>query len=85
MTERTQIYVKVISASGEAWRPADALRLPEDVYEIVTVRHEAGEKPQFAPGRRVRCRPYELTDHDLILVAHEPADSSTHPDKEKDS
>jgi hypothetical protein len=73
-TDEVQIYVRVAGPSGEAWRPARARPLPGDVFEILEVTLQPGETPKFRPGDRVTCRPYELTDHDLVRVAHARAD-----------
>ena len=72
MSGEVQIYVKVSLAGGvSAWRPASAMAHPGGVYEIVSVGAAAGETPEFGVGDRVACRPYDLTDHDVVLVAHQ--------------
>ena len=74
MSSTVQIYVKVsIAGCASAWRPAAAVAHPGDVYEIVSVAASPGERPEFGAGDRVTCRPYELTDHDMVLVAHQRA------------
>jgi len=72
-TDEVQIYVRVTGPSGEAWRPARARPQPGDSFEIVEVSLAPGETAQFGRGDRVTCRPYDLTDHDVVRVAHERA------------
>lgn len=76
MVGEVLIYVRVTGAAGEAWRPARALQHPGDIYEILDVSLLPGETGRFAAGDRVTCRPYELTDHDIVRVAHERAPAS---------
>lgn len=73
MSEEVQIYVRVSGQAGEAWRPARALLHDGGIYEILDVALQPGETGRFAAGDRVTCRPYELTDHDIVRVAHERA------------
>jgi hypothetical protein len=76
MADEVLIYVRVTGTAGEAWRPARALLHPGEVYEILDVSLQPGETGRFAAGDRVTCRPYELTDHDIVRVAHEKAPGS---------
>jgi hypothetical protein len=77
MPDEVVIYVQVNGPEGTAWRPARALLHDGGVYEITDVSLQAGETAQFGPGDRVTCRPYELTDHDLVHVARERAAGRT--------
>ena len=70
----TTIYVKVVLAGCDTtWRPAEAIAHPDGTYSIVSLSVAPGEQQEFNVGDRVLCRPYELTDHDFILVAHQRA------------
>lgn len=68
----SEIYIRVEGRNGQSWRVVKALRKAEDLFEIVSdAPPPPGETWQFAPGDTVRCKPYELTDHDVVLVACE--------------
>ena len=74
MTQDVTIYVKAVLAGCDtAWRPAGAVAHPDGTYSIVSLSVAPGEQHEFTVGDRVLCRPYELTDHDIILVAHQRA------------
>ncbi len=80
MPSETQIYIRIEGASGSSWRPVQAVRVEENVYRILE-GPEAGsaESWPFTAGDLVRCRPFELTDHDLVLVAYERATGNQGP------
>ena len=72
MSGETTIYIRVTTRGGPSWRPVAAARLGDDVYRILGKKSVvAGEEWPFEPGDVVRCKPYELTDNDLVLVAYE--------------
>jgi hypothetical protein len=78
MTGNTTIYISVEETSGSSWRPVDAIQRGENVYEIVGENPKPDmEKWPFNKGDFVECKPYELTDSDIILVAFAKAACTT--------
>ncbi len=73
MPQDSQIYIRVEGKGGPSWRPVQAARVEENVDRILE-GPGPGESWPFGKGDVVRCRPFELTDHDLVLVAHELAE-----------
>jgi len=72
MPAETEIYIRVVEAQGEIWRSARAMHRGEDVYEIRESVPNAGKQTgSLSSGDLVRCKPHELTDGDLVLVAFE--------------
>jgi hypothetical protein len=75
MAGEIEIYISVGTKSGKTWRPVSAILRRDDIYEILGVNPAPGlEEWPFDTGDLVRCRPYELTDSDLVLVAYEKVD-----------
>ena len=75
MPVKTEIYIRVIGAQGETWRSARAVHRSDDVYEITESVPNAGKQTGcLSSGDLVRCKPHELTDGDLVLVAFEKKD-----------
>lgn len=73
MTHDNQVYVRT---RGGSWRPVPARKVGEDCWLILEEPGATDVRSwEFNPGDTVRCRPYELTDHDLVLVAYEKAPS----------
>jgi hypothetical protein len=68
------IYVALLDDDAACWRPVHADRLSEDVYEITVDQEPRGERWQFPPHSRVRCRPHVFQDGALGLIAYELAD-----------
>jgi hypothetical protein len=78
MPAETEIYIRVIGAQGETWRSARAVHRSDDVYEITENVPNAGKQTgRLSSGDLVRCKPHELTDGDLVLVAFEKKDSGS--------
>ena len=67
----TKIFVQLLNEGTDCWRPANA-REREGVFEILGIM-PAGEEWQFAPGKRVLCRPKLFADGSTALVAFELA------------
>jgi hypothetical protein len=75
MAGEIEIYISVITKTGKVWRPVSAVLRRDDIYQIVGKNPSpggaGGEQWPFETGDLVRCKPYELTDSDLVLVAYE--------------
>jgi len=75
MAGEIEIYVSVGTRGGKSWRPVSAILRRDDIYEILGRNPAPGvEEWPFASGDLVRCKPYELTDKDVVLVAYEKVD-----------
>jgi len=69
------IYISVTARGGKSWRPVSAILRRDDVYEILGKNPAPGvDEWPFDTGDLVRCRPYDLTDNDRVLVAYEKVD-----------
>jgi hypothetical protein len=80
MSQDVIIYVKVtLVGCDTAWGPAGAAPHADGTYSILSLSLTAGDQPEFNVGDRVICRPFELTDHDVILVAHRRAPAGKEP------
>ena len=72
MAEETDVYISVKRGQTSNWKPVKAVRRRDDVYEIVGRNAASAQETwQFTTGDLVRCKPYELTDGDMVLVAWE--------------
>jgi hypothetical protein len=62
------VYVQLLNEGTEVWRPAPAIALTADVFELLRPEGygETEEEWQFLPGTRVYC---ELRGNDLYAVA----------------
>ena len=78
MADERQIYIRVTGSRGPAWRPVEAERIEGDVYRITgSATPASGESWEFASQDLVRCKPYELTDDDVVMVAFEKVGSES--------
>ena len=73
MTAKTTIYVYLEDEGTDVWRPVEATRIDDDIYQITkyTVIPD-GETWQFAPGSIVRCVSGDISG-DKCLMAIEAA------------
>ncbi|HZI95388.1 MAG TPA: hypothetical protein VFE84_14175 [Patescibacteria group bacterium] len=75
MADEIDIYITVTRNNADSWKPVKAVHRGEDVYEIVgSNTSPAGETWRYSTGDFVRCKPYDLTDNDVVLVAWEKTD-----------
>ncbi len=75
MSRETDIDIKPATHSWPAWRPVRAIERRDGLYEILGANPAPESEPwPFGPGDLVRCRPFELTENDIILVAFEKVD-----------
>ena len=72
MAEEIEVYIKIVGEQGEAWKPVRAVHRGDDIYEIKgSDLSLAPEGWRYSPGDLVRCKPHDLTDSDVVLVAVE--------------
>ncbi len=56
-TELTTIYVYLLEEGVDCWRPIDAIKRGDNLYEIVSENPDPeDEKWEFSTGDLVRCR-----------------------------
>jgi hypothetical protein len=65
-----KIFMPLLNEGADCWRPVNAKEHSEGMFEILGVM-PAGEEWQFAPGKRVRCRPKPFADGSTATVAFE--------------
>ena len=70
MVAATQVFVALLDEGTEVWRPVQARPLGGDRYELLGIV-PAGERWQFTPGQRVRCREKTFSGGSKGLVAYE--------------
>jgi hypothetical protein len=51
----TVIYMPLVEEGTDCWRPVRAVRIAEDIFEIID-QIPSDESWKFAPASRVRCR-----------------------------
>ena len=80
MSDEIDIYITVTRNKVESWRSVKAVHRGGDVYEIIgSNTSPPGDVWRFTTGDFVRCKPYELTDNDVVLVAWEKTDKTGPP------
>lgn len=71
---RHNIYVAVVGEEPTLWRPVEAIRHSDDVYEIVSVNaNPEGQQWAFTTGMKVRVEEHTFMDDKTGLVAREQA------------
>ena len=66
----THIYIRIGAGSDAAWQPVMAREVGDHLWLILPDADGRDTSEwEFRPGETVRCLPYELTDHDLVLKA----------------
>jgi len=65
------IYVYLENEGTDVWRPVEALRESENIFQIIT-KPPDGESWQFPSGSRVMCEKKKLEGKEA-LVAVKPA------------
>jgi hypothetical protein len=68
----TEIYMPLVGEGTDCWRPVRALRISEDIFEVIE-HVPSDESWKFAPSSRVRCRNRIFTDGKAGLEAFEYA------------
>ena len=68
----SRIYIALLDEAVDVWRSVQARDLGGDQYEIMGII-PAGERWQFLPGTRVRCREHRFADGSIGLAAYEVA------------
>jgi hypothetical protein len=64
------IYLPLRDEGTECWRPVDALKITDDVYEICGMQPD-DEDWKFPAGSQVRCQPHKFSDGTTGLVAYQ--------------
>ncbi len=68
----TVIYMPLVAEGTDCWRPVRAVRVTEDVFEVID-QIAPDESWKFAPSSRVRCRRRVFTSGEAGLEAFEYA------------
>jgi hypothetical protein len=68
------IYLPLLDEGTDCWRPVQAQKIKDDVYEICSMQPE-DENWAFTAGCRVRCRSRKFSSGETGLVAYELAKS----------
>ena len=65
-----KIYVALVDEAVDVWRPIQARDLGNGEFEVMGIV-PAGERWEFPPGTRVRCREHRFADGATGLIAYE--------------
>jgi len=70
VTDRTQIFVRLLDEGVDVWRPVRAELVDDAVYRIVAQDYDRElETWEFEPGDRVLCEWVESTDGRILAAA----------------
>ena len=69
------IHVYLLDEGVDAWRPASAEHIRDDIYKITGTPPNDTEKWEFNQGDIVRCRQKKFDDGKSGLVAYEKVKS----------
>lgn len=68
------IYISLINEGSSTWRPVQAIKLEENLFEIPASTETAeDEEWEFKPGTKVKCKEHTFTDGQAGLIAYEKA------------
>ena len=74
----TEIYVYLEEEGVDVWRSVQALRLENDLYQIISENPDPeDERWQFSTGDIVRCKERTFADGKTALAAVERISSAT--------
>jgi len=65
------IYIALANEGTPVWRPIEAKKLEENLYEIpIDVVVPKDEEWEFKPGTKVKCKEKAFSDGKIGLVAY---------------
>ncbi len=72
MEDHTTIYVALLDEGTPTWRPVEAVRIQDDVFEIISQNPDPDDEIwEFNVGQHVRCEKRELSNGVYMVAAHE--------------